>query len=140
MKKFLKKHDFNVRVVSKPAKYLKQVLVNPQRLKKHENCNPCSHLPAPFRCDDKFLVYQFTCKLCNECCIGETCRPFKMRYSEHSKSLASIVLWLNMPSSKHSDVNITITDFDLTSGPRSIENMKRRCDASAPSLEPLPRP
>ena len=49
--------------------------------------------------------------------IGETCRPFKQRYSEHStcrsitaKNKSSALAEHTL---QHQDVNMTIADFDL---------------------------
>ena len=83
----IKKYDFKVKVVSRPSQYLKDCLRKKLRQAKHNNCALCSLLPESLRCDDKFLVYKFTCKYCNCFYIGETCRPFRFRYSEHQRSL-----------------------------------------------------
>ena len=113
--RILNKYDFNIKLVSKPAKYLKQTLRRSPDMNKHDHCDVCDHLPDRFRCDDKYLVYKFTCKYCNEFYIGETCRPFKLRYSEHRRSLASKnkTIALAEHAIRHRDVNVTITDFSL---------------------------
>ena len=36
-----------------------------------------------------FLVYKFVCASCNSCFIGETCRYFKIRISEHVRKKKS---------------------------------------------------
>ena len=84
-------------------------------MKKHAHCEVCVHLPDRFRCDDKYLVYKFTCKHCNEFYIGETCRPFNLRYSEHRGSITSKnkISALAEHTTHHRDVNMSITDFYL---------------------------
>ena len=54
---------------------------------KHENCHTCSSLPDNYTCNDRFIVYKFTCKICFKSYIGETCRPFHQRFVEHKRSL-----------------------------------------------------
>ena len=83
----LKKYDFKIKLASKPAKFLKHCFGGARQNGKHDNCEVCRSLPTHFNCNDKFLVYKFTCKLCSQFYIGETCRPFKLRYSEHARSL-----------------------------------------------------
>ena len=112
----MQKYDFKIKLTSKPGKYLKHCLRSQPPHKKHDDCEVCNMLPGGFKCDDRFLVYKFTCKYCNQFYIGETCRPFKARYSEHKRSISS-----NNKSSAlaehaikcHSDLKITIADFDL---------------------------
>ena len=114
--KILEKYDFKIRVASKPAKYLKHCIGGGKSVKKHENCEICSKLPDHYRCDDKYLVYKFTCTLCNEFYIGETCRPIKFRYSEHQRSInkknKTSALAEHL-TNKHGEVKATIQDFDL---------------------------
>ena len=87
--KIIKNYDFKINLVSKPAKYLKHCLGTGQNSKKHDNCEICQKLPENFKCDDRFLVYKFTCEICGQFYIGETCRPFKLRFAEHMRSLRS---------------------------------------------------
>ena len=69
-----------------------------------------------FHCKDRFIVYQFSCVLCNEFYIGQTCRPFKLRFNEHKRNIAQNSL--NSALAEHAlkvHVNrgLTISDFDL---------------------------
>ena len=38
-------------------------------------------------CNDRFLVYKFNCKKCEEFYIGQTSRPFKYRFLEHKRAI-----------------------------------------------------
>jgi len=112
----LKKYNFKIKLASKPAKYLKHCLGGWYPTKKHDNCNVCQKLPERFRCDDRFLVYKFTCIHCNQFYIGETCRPFKLRFYEHTRSLElgnKISALSEHAIACRSGVNTTISDFDL---------------------------
>jgi hypothetical protein len=114
--KIIQKYDFNIQLASKPAKYLKHCLGSQQINKKHDDCEVCSKLPESFKCDDRFLVYKFTCTYCNQFYIGETCRPFKLRYNEHRRNVGSrnkISALAEHAINCHSDRDMTIADFDL---------------------------
>ena len=113
--KILKKYNFKIKLASKPAKFLKHCLGRSTQIKKHDNCEVCRILPESFKCDEKFLVYKFTCKKCKQFYIGETCRPFKIRYLEHSRSLKSKnkISALAEHAPQHSG-ELTIADFDVS--------------------------
>ncbi|MEL7308212.1 MAG: hypothetical protein AAGK05_10325, partial [Pseudomonadota bacterium] len=64
--KIIKKYDFRIRLTNKPAKPLKHCFNKRNVCKKHQNCEVCDSLPEQYVCDDKFLVYCFTCKLCKK--------------------------------------------------------------------------
>ena len=120
--KILKKYDFKIQLASKPAKYLKHCLGEGPHFKKHENCDLCFNLPDRFRCDDRFLVYRFTCEECKAFYIGETCRPFKIRYSEHARSLNlnnKISALSEHAAKEHPSKIMKITDFSV--------NIIRKC-------------
>ena len=82
----INKYDFPVQVVNKPARTLKQV-VSIKEKRRHENCEVCAQLPITYSCSDRYIVYKFTCKACDERYIGETSRPLIVRYKEHRQSL-----------------------------------------------------
>ena len=112
----IRKYDFKIKVANKPAKQLRHCFSSRSQVKKHDNCKVCSSLPLLYRCDDNFLVCKFTCSLCSKFYIGETSRPFRMRHSEHERSLSN----KNKTSALaehallcHNDVTVTIDDFDL---------------------------
>jgi uncharacterized protein YaaR (DUF327 family) len=113
----IKKYDLPVRLISKPPRSLKQIFRNSDhRTKKHENCTICDHLPESFNCNDRFLVYKFTCKYCLAFYIGETSRPFYNRYKEHERSLknGNLISALSEHACKaHDRLNVTIRSFDL---------------------------
>ena len=83
---------------------------------KHENCKICQHLPNKFSCEDRFLVYKFTCKYCSHFYIGETSRPFTFRYKEHERSINQKNLTSALAEhvhGVHSNRPFFITDFDI---------------------------
>ena len=85
--KILQQYNFPVKVVSEPNKKLNQVLGPIHKKTKHDHCLPCSYLPDKYTCNDRYLVYMFTCNRCKMNYIGETCRPFFQRFDEHKRSL-----------------------------------------------------
>jgi len=114
----IKKYNLQVRLISKPARSLKQIFKkhNDHKINKHENCAICEHLPEEFNCNDRFLVYQFTCKYCSDFYIGETSRPFYNRYKEHARSLnnGNFISALSEHASKaHKSTSPSIRSFDL---------------------------
>ena len=120
--KIIKKYDLKIRLVNKPAKFLKHCFSRKPFCRKHENCEVCYNLPKEYCCDDKFLVYKFTCKHCQRFYIGETCRPFKMRYQEHKRSLKSknkISALAEHALQDHESLDVSINDFTL--------NIVKRC-------------
>ena len=40
-----------------------------------------------FKCDDRFLVYKITCKVCNKFYIGQSSRTISSRLLEHRRSI-----------------------------------------------------
>ena len=114
--KLLKNYDFNIKGISNPAKFLKHCFGGGPKTFKHDNCEVCFSLPDHFICDDKFLVYKFTCRICKNVYIGETCRPFKTRYNEHRRSLNSknkISALSEHAIKMHQDKNMTISYFQV---------------------------
>ena len=85
--KILRQYNFPVKVVSEPNKKLNQLLRPVHKKTKHDHCLPCSFLPDKYTCNDRFIVYMFTCIVCKKSYIGETCRPFVQRFDEHKRSL-----------------------------------------------------
>ena len=86
--KILNKYDFSIRLFNKPGQMTKVALKDRCKSShKHQDCEVCDHLPKNFVCNDRFIVYKFTCQICNQFYIGETCRPFYARYLEHKRSL-----------------------------------------------------
>ena len=83
----IKKYDFNVRVINKPAKSLAQAVSRNHRADNPCDCNICKEMPQKYKCSDRFLVYKFTCNSCGEFYIGQTSRPFQLRFKEHMSSI-----------------------------------------------------
>ena len=70
-----------------PSKNLTQCFKNEKTSLKHENCDICAKMPDKFNCQDRYLVYKFTCALFDDFYIGQTCRPFKLRFNEHKRGI-----------------------------------------------------
>ena len=82
------KYDLDVQLISKPGPNLQQILNKQQASKQlHQNCDICKRLQKKYNCEQRFVVYEFRCKLCNKCYIGQTARPFYFRYREHQYSI-----------------------------------------------------
>ena len=84
--RLIKRHDLNIRLVSKPGPSLSKVLNKENKFNKHNNCSICDQLPQ-HNCKTKNVVYKFICNTCSEIYIGQTARPFYFRYNEHKYSL-----------------------------------------------------
>ena len=116
IKNILKDYDFPIQMVSIPAKPLKFALSQNKKENKHSQCHICDHLPERYGCWERFLVYKFICIVCNQFYIGETCRPFYLRYKEHQRSLNnndSISALSQHVLNAHSQQKIVLTDFNL---------------------------
>ena len=81
------------------------------------DCDICNVLPPRFICSDRFLVYQFSCRHCNDFYVGQTNRPFKFRYCEHSRAIKkfdrSSALTEHLQKHHAKLVNKSISDFKL---------------------------
>jgi len=115
--KIIEKYDFNVRLINKPANNLKTLLNSrASTASKHKNCDPCNLLPDSFNCTVKYVVYKFTCKSCNRFYIGETCRPFYLRYREHRNSVNSKDFKSALSEhiiTMHRNEELNLSNFDL---------------------------
>ena len=113
--KIMKKSDFPIKLTNIPANNLVG-LFKENRKKKHSNCEICDRLPDNYTCDDRFLVYKFTCSHCNEFYIGMSNRPFNRRYNEHRRSLEyrDCKSALSVHAVRHNDCTLMkVTDFML---------------------------
>ena len=68
-----------------------------------------------YSCKNKYVIYEFSCRICDQSYIGQTCRPFQVRYREHERSLRyedqkSALSEHSMKA--HSDKVMTINNFD----------------------------
>ena len=116
MKSLIHKYDLSITLTSNPNKSLFNALKLRDEVKKHDQCHICDALPDRYTCKDKYLVYKFICKYCNESYIGQSSRPFYNRYNEHRHCLKT-----NKTNSaltehcqnKHASQNCSITDFQL---------------------------
>ena len=87
IKQLIKKYDVPVSLISRPNKYLSQCFNDSVPHNKHDNCDICNLLLDKFTCEDKYVVYEFKCKSCENSYIGQTCTPFHQRYKEHRHSV-----------------------------------------------------
>ena len=83
----IRKHDLDVKLVTKPPPPLSNILAPRKRINKHDNCEICNNIESKYNCNVKNVVYQFKCKLCKENYIGQTARPLHFRYQEHKYAL-----------------------------------------------------
>lgn len=110
--RLIKKFDLPVTLISKPDSTMSQYFYR-KRSQKHVDCGLCESLDDKFPCDVRFVVYKFTCSHCCKFYIGQTNRPFKVRYEEHARSLK--LKNKNSALSEHAvkdhDSSLTISDF-----------------------------
>ena len=85
MNKMKKKYDISIRITSKPGKKIATALQQPNKNKCL--CDICKSVSPKYTCKSKHVVYDFKCNICNQNYIGQTCRPFQIRYKEHERSL-----------------------------------------------------
>ena len=83
----INKYDLEVRLVSKPGPALHQVLNKADNKVNSHTCEICKNIGSKSTCEQRFVVYQFTCQICGDSYIGQTARPFKFRYNEHKYSI-----------------------------------------------------
>ena len=89
LNKLIKQCNLPVKLVSKPGPTLANILKNKMKSPKHTDCRLCNLLPNNLSCNDRFVVYKFTCNLCNEMYIGQTNRPFFKRFNEHKRDMVN---------------------------------------------------
>jgi len=112
--KVLVKYELPVKQISITGQKLKNLSKN----KQHNNCNCkiCNQLGGKFHCNNRFVVYEFTCNTCCKNYIGETCVHIKDRYQQHSKSVENkdgkSALSAHMISD-HSELDHNISNFKL---------------------------
>ena len=114
--KLIKKYNIDGNLVSKPCKQMKDALRSSTLRDKHANCDVCAVLPDDCICDCRYVVYCFTCKFCGNFYIGQTARPFYIRYYEHSRSIDSRSNSSALSEhikSMHRDECHTILDYDI---------------------------
>ena len=102
-------------MVNKNGKCLAHCFSDFIKRPKHDKCDICNLLPNRYQCDDKFVVYKFTCNSCQKFYIGQTCRPFYLRYNEHKRSLVAgnNQSALSEHSVKEHNNQLSISDFNI---------------------------
>ena len=129
MKTLTNKFKLPIRITSKPGKVLANI---PKRCSPTNacHCNVCSAVGPRFTCNDKYIVYNFNCKICNKNYIGQTCRPLKHRYAEHQRSLknpdqrSALSEHVNKDHSNLTDVQIKNFDLSILSKQRNSVHTK----------------
>jgi len=115
IRQILNKYNFPIRLVNKPARFLKQCFNKKNTFKHKPDCEICKRLDK-FECKDRFLVYKFKCQICDNFYIGQTCRPFYIRFKEHKSSLSNNDTKSALSehwSLAHANLNRNIDCFDL---------------------------
>ena len=116
LNKLIQQCDLPIKLVSKPGPTLETVLSKKSKNTKHNDCHVCGILPANIICSDRFLVYKFSCNLCDAFYIGQTNRPISKRYNEHKRDLTNKnkknALYEH-GSKVHNFSDITISHFDI---------------------------
>ena len=116
IKKIIKKYDLPIRVTSKPGNILAQTFNGGSRVIAC-NCDVCDAVGPKFTCNDRYVVYNFNCKLCGKNYIGQTCRPLKIRSAEHCRSLKNRDRKSALSEhvqNDHIDIDVQIDQFHLS--------------------------
>jgi len=87
IKNVMKKYNISGNLISKPNVSLEKFLRKRPKMTKDCGCEICKDIGPKYSCADRYVVYQYTCKTCNENYIGKTSRPFKIRHQEHKSSI-----------------------------------------------------
>jgi hypothetical protein len=116
--KLIRKYDLDVRLVSKPGISLENILKKKIKKGVHQNCDICSKLGtgAKNNCNARFVVYRYTCNICNKAYIGQTARPFFYRHREHRNSIVNRSYSSALGEHiclEHNNDNCTIDSFRL---------------------------
>ena len=73
----------SVKLCFSGGRSLKKVFHPPKEKFRCNDCDICKMGKLPYRCRQKFVVYQITCNLCQKQYIGETARAIGTRIKEH---------------------------------------------------------
>ena len=114
IRQLLKKYNMKGNLVSKPNNSLEKHLKNRKKKNNTCTCDICTKIGPKHSCNDRYIVYQFTCKICKDFYIGKTARTFKMRYREHKYGISKkdTKNALAQHSISHGD-RTDIGDFDI---------------------------
>ncbi|MEL7309436.1 MAG: hypothetical protein AAGK05_17325, partial [Pseudomonadota bacterium] len=121
----VKKYDMKVRVINKPSTNT-QIAINQNsnHKSKHPDCEICESLPNQYMCSDRFLVYKFTCNICQNFYIGQTSRPFSVRFKEHMRSV-------------HNRDNKSALSQHVTEAHKNQSSVTFKCDVIKKCFSPL---
>ena len=93
VRRTIKKKGLNIRVIQRPGKSLRSMLVQSRPYDNHcrtgPKCKFCQVCDKKNMCFRKDLVYSIKCGLCDKnhgIYVGETSRPFAVRFNEHLRS------------------------------------------------------
>ena len=123
LKQIINKFDLPCRLVSKANKNLASFL-DLRHPASDDNCvcTICKQIRSNSTgetfnsCTDRYVVYKYTCKICNQIYIGKTARPFKTRHQEHARSIKnkSKVSALSEHAQKHDEIDRNINLFNIS--------------------------
>ncbi len=88
--KTIEKYGLRIKLINKSAPQLASILKKKQRtrLQHQNNCDICKLITnTKNTCQTRYVVYEFTCKLCDQKYVGQTARPFHYRFKEHRRSV-----------------------------------------------------
>ena len=123
-----------IRVVETPGRRLRDVLTDSRPLDKRvcskNNCEAKRDL-VKGSCITKRVVYQITCKLCDQKYVGETSRPLHDRYYEHYRSAANptAASYKDKPLGKHhrelhADISKPNLELKILDFGKNLTNLK----------------
>ena len=87
MNKLKRKYGLPMRITARPGKRLQNTIKSKIDNKDFCQCDICKQIGPKYNCNDKYLVYEFSCKICQIKYIGQSSRPFRSRYNEHERSV-----------------------------------------------------
>ena len=116
--KTIDKYGLNIKLVCKPAPQLSTILKNKKEthIEHKNNCVICKVITNNKCCQTRYVVYQFSCKLCQDEYIGQTARPFHFRFKEHKRSIEhknGVSALSEHIENSHTGNNLTINDFNI---------------------------
>ena len=121
IKNLINKYKLPIRIINKLGLPLHTGLNNKQDKNKYrctDSCNICKNLQNKYSCNDRYIIYKYTCNLCHEFYVGRTCRKFNIRHKEHARSInnknnssALSEHLINEHSDEEGGINMYTVDF-----------------------------
>ena len=99
-----------------PGKILSNILRSKNKKSHSCNCNIYTQLPNRYNCKDRYVVYKYTCNICNAFYVGKK-PPIFTRHAEHTNDIRKA----NMNNALfehlrtyHNTTSYTIDNFSIT--------------------------